>query len=134
FAKGNPGGPGNPHARRVAEIRKLLLDAVTDQDVKEICDVLVRKAKEGDLRAIKELLDRLLGRSISATEICQDLRKLEPRESHQPDTNFLSGLPPDKAEDMRRWMELIGHRGMIEIEPDGPVGRNGDGPENTDHV
>ncbi|MFH1419154.1 MAG: hypothetical protein ABII12_12825, partial [Planctomycetota bacterium] len=47
FAKGNPGGPGNPHARRVAEIRKLLLDAVTDQDVKEICDVLVRKAKEG---------------------------------------------------------------------------------------
>ena len=36
FRKGNPGGPGNPFARKVAALRKALLDSVSEQDLKEI--------------------------------------------------------------------------------------------------
>ena len=34
FAKGNPGGPGNPHGARVAALRAVLLDTVTDADLR----------------------------------------------------------------------------------------------------
>jgi hypothetical protein len=34
FAKGNAGGPGNPHAKRVTALREALLAAVTDADIK----------------------------------------------------------------------------------------------------
>ncbi len=55
FAKGWKGGTGNPHARRVGQIRSVLLDAVTDNDIKAIVKALVDQAKEGDVRAAAEL-------------------------------------------------------------------------------
>jgi len=61
FAKGNAGGPGNPHARRVGEIRAKLLAAVTDEDLETIIQTLVAKAKAGEQWAVKELLSRLIG-------------------------------------------------------------------------
>ena len=33
FAKGNPGGPGNPHAATVARLRSVALATITDQDL-----------------------------------------------------------------------------------------------------
>ena len=36
FAQGNPGGPGNPHAKRVGELRTALLDAVTPEDMRAV--------------------------------------------------------------------------------------------------
>ncbi len=63
FAVGNAGGPGNPHGRRVEQLRAALLDAVTDDDVRTIVAKLVEMAKGGDLRAMKEVLDRTLGKS-----------------------------------------------------------------------
>ena len=36
FATGNPGGPGNPYARRTAALRSALLDAVTEADIRAI--------------------------------------------------------------------------------------------------
>lgn len=62
FAIGNAGGPGNPHAKRVAELRTMLLDAVTDDDLRAIIRALVARARDGDLAAIRELLDRIIGR------------------------------------------------------------------------
>jgi len=61
FAKGNPGGPGNPHARRIGEIRARLLAAVTDEDLESIIRTLIEKAKAGEPWAVKELLSRLIG-------------------------------------------------------------------------
>ena len=62
FAVGNAGGPGNPHGRRVAQLRAVLLDAVTDDDVQAIVAKLVERAKGGDLRATKAVLDRPPGK------------------------------------------------------------------------
>src|SRR4051812_7589614 len=69
FAKGNAGGPGNPHAKRVAELRAILLDAVTDEDVKEIVNGLVGRAKAGDTAATKEVLDRVVGRPLQGIAV-----------------------------------------------------------------
>ena len=63
FAKGNPGGPGNPHAKRVAWLREALLEAVSEDDLRAIARTLVKKAKGGDLPAIRELLNRVIGKS-----------------------------------------------------------------------
>ena len=63
FAQGNPGGPGNPYAKRVADLRAALLDSVTEQDIRAVARALVKRAKEGEIPAIRELLDRLMGKA-----------------------------------------------------------------------
>ena len=63
FAKGNAGGPGNPHAKRVAELRAALLEAVTVEDIRAVVRSLVGQAREGDIPAARELLNRVLGKS-----------------------------------------------------------------------
>ena len=68
FTKGNPGGPGNPFARQVGQLRAAMLNAVDPKDVQEIIEAVVTKAKEGDLRAAKLLLDYSVGRPVPATE------------------------------------------------------------------
>lgn len=62
FQKGWRGGPGNPHAKKVARLRSVLLNAVTPEDVEEVIAALLRKAKRGDVYAARELFDRLMGR------------------------------------------------------------------------
>ncbi len=68
FATGNPGGPGNPHARQTADIRRLIREAVTDDDLRAVVRCVVKKAKAGEPWAVKELLDRLAGKSTQATD------------------------------------------------------------------
>ena len=63
FAKGNPGGPGNPFARRVARQRTLIQEAVTDEDLRAIVRALVERAKGGDIAAIREVLNRVVGKA-----------------------------------------------------------------------
>ncbi|MEX2212584.1 MAG: hypothetical protein WD768_00555 [Phycisphaeraceae bacterium] len=75
FAKGNAGGPGNPHARRVAHLRARIVEAVTDDDLADIVATLVRCAKAGEPWAVRELLDRCLGKSKPAAD---DIPEHEP--------------------------------------------------------
>lgn len=63
FTTGNPGGPGNPHVKRVAEFRSALLRAVSGDDIQQAVTKLVTMAHAGNLHAIRELLDRVLGKS-----------------------------------------------------------------------
>ena len=63
FTPGNPGGPGNPHAGQVAQLRAAILEAVGTDDVVAIIAQLVRKAREGDLAAAREVLDRTIGKA-----------------------------------------------------------------------
>lgn len=66
FAKGNPGGPGNPFARRVAELRKEMLASITDRDIREIIGALLKSAKRGDLGAAKLVLSYCIGQPSAA--------------------------------------------------------------------
>ncbi len=70
FAKGNSGGPGNPHAARVAALRAVMMEAVTEDDLRKIVAALIEKAQAGDVVAARELLDRCLGKPTAA--IVQD--------------------------------------------------------------
>ena len=62
FARGNPGGPGNPHAKRTSLLRAALLEAVTEDDIRAVAHGLVAKARSGDTAAARELLDRVIGK------------------------------------------------------------------------
>ena len=68
FGVGNPGGPGNPHARRVAALRTALMDAVTNDDIRAVAKALVKRARTGEVPAIRELLDRLVGKPTDRAE------------------------------------------------------------------
>ena len=68
FAKGNAGGPGNPHAKRVTALRNALLAAVTEADIKAVAAALVARAKAGEVAAAREVLDRLIGKARQTEE------------------------------------------------------------------
>lgn len=63
FIKGSAGGPGNPNVKRLAEYRAAVNAAVKPKQLQSILAVLVGKALKGDLIAIKEVLDRTVGRA-----------------------------------------------------------------------
>ena len=62
FAAGNLGGPGNPFARRVAELRRVLLAAATDETMAIVAEQLVIRAMAGNLEAVKLLFQYVLGK------------------------------------------------------------------------
>ncbi len=68
FRAGNRGGPGNPFARQIAQLRQALLNAVSEADLLEIIDMLKRKAKEGDVAAARLLLSYTIGKPAAAPE------------------------------------------------------------------
>ena len=62
FVFGNPGGPGNPYARRVGELRRAMLLAVSVEDIAAILKAMIEKAKEGNVQAAKLVLSYALGK------------------------------------------------------------------------
>jgi len=63
FVKGWKGGPGNPEAKRHAAWRKAFIESVTPADVHRAAVKLARLAGAGESWAVRELLDRCLGKS-----------------------------------------------------------------------
>ncbi len=84
FTTGNPGGPGNPYARRVAELRSALLDAVTPEDVAALARALLAQAKGGDVAAARLVLSYAVGRPPAV-------------ESAEPEADARRGVPEDFA-------------------------------------
>ena len=76
FTLGNPGGPGNPYAKRVAALRAAMLDAVSEEDMAAVLGKLIELAKAGNVPAAKEVLDRCLGRTLEA-DLLERLEQLE---------------------------------------------------------
>jgi hypothetical protein len=62
FQPGCKPGPGNPFAKRVAALRKSLLDSVSEADVAKLGQRLLAQALAGDVVATKLLLSYLIGR------------------------------------------------------------------------
>jgi len=81
FAKGNPGGPGNPYAKAVGQLRNALLQAVTTEDMATVVRKLIELAKDGNVQAIRELLDRTLGKAQEA-DLIERIEALEQRLLH----------------------------------------------------
>lgn len=76
FTPGNPGGPGNPHAGSVSKLRAAILRAVDEGDIEAIIKKLVQQARSGDLPAVKELLDRCVGKP-STGDLIERIEALE---------------------------------------------------------
>jgi hypothetical protein len=68
FLPGNRAGRGNPQAGRVAALRAALLREVTGGDLRAAVRALIDKATGGDVAAIRELLDRCIGRAPASDE------------------------------------------------------------------
>lgn len=56
-------------AKRVNDLRVALLNAVTPDDLDEVIRALVNQAKDGDVPAARELLDRIFGKATQAVEV-----------------------------------------------------------------
>jgi hypothetical protein len=78
FALGNKGGPGNPFARKVGQLRAALLETVTEDDMRAVAAKLVQMARGGNLPAMRELLERMLGKPVEA----DFMERLEELEKH----------------------------------------------------
>lgn len=66
-----PGKSGNPKGRPKAlpGINKMLTEVITEDDRRHILRKLVGQAKNGNMRAIELVLDRLYGKVTQQTEI-----------------------------------------------------------------
>src|SRR4051812_47398225 len=64
FRKGNRGGPGNPYTRQTPRLRQAALEAVSEDDIHEIFNVLKDRARQGDVSAIKLLLSYSIGKPL----------------------------------------------------------------------
>jgi hypothetical protein len=76
FGVGNPGGPGNPQAKRVAALRRAMLKSVKPEDIEAVIVKLVELAKAGDTTAARELLDRVIGKAVQM-DLLQRVEALE---------------------------------------------------------
>ena len=85
FTRGNKGGPGNPHARHVQELRRRFFAAVTEDEFLAVRQKLVDLALEGDVQAIRLYMERLMGKP----EVF-DLPELDAPE-RRPTTFILTG-------------------------------------------
>jgi hypothetical protein len=68
FVRGNPGGPGNPFARRTALYQKALRQVVSLEDMREVMTVVKLKAKSGDMAATKIMFTYAAGKGVHAVE------------------------------------------------------------------
>jgi len=78
FVAGNKFGRGNPLAGRASRIRAVLLRKMSPAVAGRIADRLIAQAQTGDMVAIRELLDRTIGKP-SATELLERVEQLEAR-------------------------------------------------------
>lgn len=102
FANGNAGGPGNRYAKQVARLRQMILEAVTDADLRAIVSSLLKRAKDGDVTAAREVLNRLVGKPCVAVD--PEQRELEARRLDIAEER----LELEEARDMERSTIRIG--------------------------
>ena len=89
FLPGNTYAKGNPFHKQVAQLRSVLYDAVSEEDMRRVICKLVSMAIDGNTAAIKLLLDRTLGSVQASIEITQQ----EPDYSKVTD---FSKIPTDE--------------------------------------
>jgi hypothetical protein len=76
FVRGNPGGPGNPFAGKVAKLREAGWKAIKPAEIKAVYRKLLEMAMAGDVPAARLLLDRLLGPAVEV-DLLERVEQLE---------------------------------------------------------
>ena len=99
FAAGNQYGRGNPFARKVAAFRAALMDAVTEQDIKDIACKLRDDAKAGDKAATKLLFQYVIGKPQPAVDP-------DTLDAHEMRTFAANSLPMEAIEQMQQNVPL----------------------------
>src|SRR5260370_9205177 len=92
--------PASAFGRRLAKLRAVTVDAVTEDDLRAIVVKLVEQAKAGNLSAIREVLTRLVGKPADAPDpdrldveaITIDAEKLEAEHRRHNETRTDSDL------------------------------------------
>jgi hypothetical protein len=74
FLTGNIGGPGNPLQASIQAWRAQVAKSIKAEDIKEVLAILLAKALSGERWAVKEILDRTLGKPSQSIEITGDDR------------------------------------------------------------
>src|SRR5580698_7318705 len=107
FAAGNAGGPGNPHARHCARMLQVFRDAITEDEILQICRMLFVKAVGGDVSAAKIILSYKIGKPLPAHH--PDTIDRDEWDHYQQDAmnldemkTVLSGLPTRVGNDIAR--------------------------------
>lgn len=81
FAPGNQGGPGGTHYyTRAAELRRAMLSATTEDDVRAVLEKLLDLALAGDVAAAREFLDRTIGKAPSHEDLEAHAAQSRPRQ------------------------------------------------------
>lgn len=65
--------PGNPHHQRICEYRNAIKSAITEDDLRQVFATLKKLALRGDIDAIRELLNRTLGKARIADTMLSDI-------------------------------------------------------------
>ena len=82
FSKGNQLSKGHKSSSNVhaMALKKVLLETVTEKDMRAIVNKLVKLAMAGDIAAIKELFDRCLGRPLQTHEVDVEVKTYTPEQ------------------------------------------------------
>lgn len=88
FRPGNPGGPGGARRRVSVELRRAAEEAVTSEHVQAIIRKATRMALEGNLAAMRFVLERTAGRSAEAPVETEPLGIALPRLRTAADCNL----------------------------------------------
>ena len=89
FRPGNKGGPGNPFARQVGQLRKQILEALGTERFGRVLEAIIVKAEAGDIPAAKLLFQYALGKPGAAVEpdrLDVEEFKLKQESAITPDT------------------------------------------------
>jgi hypothetical protein len=62
YVKGSRGGPGNPFARKTAQLRSAFVQAATQKDMRAMFDSMKARAIEGDVQAFKAVMSYCVGK------------------------------------------------------------------------
>ena len=84
FLPGNRASRGNPLAGRVAKLRSALIRAVSPEDMREMVQALVARARGGDVAAAKLVLSYAVGRPSEA-----------PRPDEERSITVIFNRPPE---------------------------------------